>query len=570
MKIVPSFFGLQLIGAVVTLCLYPVSVSSQSITPTNDGTGTQINPNGNRYDIEGGSLSQDGQNLFHSFEKFGLDDGEIANFLSNPDIRNILGRVVGGDASIIQGLIQVTGGNSNLFLMNPAGIVFGANASLNVPADFTATTATGIQFNQNWFNAVGNNDYQALIGTPSGYNFAVDQPGVILNEGNLTLSEGSNLTLLGGTVINTGELSSPGGQITIAAVEGENLVRISQDGQLLNLEISAIKTSSGNYPITPLSLPQLLTGGETTSEANTVVVSNGQVILKNSDTVIPEEPGTTIAAGRLDVSDDNTGGTVNIFSSSLSILESEINTSGENLSGNLLINSDNNITINQLLAQTSSLEITAEQEINVNQITTEGSLTATTNGGSINRIGENSLITAPTVLFQTGETGGIGTVENPLLLDVDNIEAVAGSGGIFLEANSALTVGNVSEEITGLSTTGGGEINLNVEGDLTILEDISTQVIDETNAGDITLNSGGDIESTEGSLDASSGEIVFDEFGDIESISGGEGDGGNISLTAEGNITTSFIYSSSEGMGRGGDITLNSNSGEINTTEGSL
>jgi large exoprotein involved in heme utilization and adhesion len=51
--------------------------------------------------------------------------------------------------------------------MNPAGIVFGRNASLNVPADFTATTATGIGFgNNNWFNATGNNDYQNLIGTP--------------------------------------------------------------------------------------------------------------------------------------------------------------------------------------------------------------------------------------------------------------------------------------------------------------------------------------------------------------------------------------------------------------------
>ncbi len=87
----------------VTLCLQQYSVSAQSITPANDGTGTQINTDGNRYDIEGGSVSQDGENLFHSFEKFGLDNGEIANFLSNPDIRNILGRVVGGDASIIQG-----------------------------------------------------------------------------------------------------------------------------------------------------------------------------------------------------------------------------------------------------------------------------------------------------------------------------------------------------------------------------------------------------------------------------------------------------------------------------------
>uniref|UniRef100_A0ACD5GZT2 Filamentous hemagglutinin N-terminal domain-containing protein n=1 Tax=Desertifilum tharense IPPAS B-1220 TaxID=1781255 RepID=A0ACD5GZT2_9CYAN len=66
-----------------------------------------------------------GTNLFHSFEQFGLSEGQIANFLSSPQIQNILGRVIGGDASIINGLIQVSGGNSNLFLINPAGILFG-------------------------------------------------------------------------------------------------------------------------------------------------------------------------------------------------------------------------------------------------------------------------------------------------------------------------------------------------------------------------------------------------------------------------------------------------------------
>lgn len=105
---------------------------AQSIVPAIDGTDTLVEQEGNRFDIHGGTLSQDGANLFHSFEKLGLDSGQIANFLSNPSIQNILGRVVGGNPSLINGLIQVTGGNSNLFLMNPAGIIFGGNATLNV------------------------------------------------------------------------------------------------------------------------------------------------------------------------------------------------------------------------------------------------------------------------------------------------------------------------------------------------------------------------------------------------------------------------------------------------------
>jgi filamentous hemagglutinin family protein len=153
------------------------SAFAEPITPAADGTGSIITPDGNRFDIRGGTLSKDGANLFHSFQQFGLDSGQIANFVSNQGIHNILGRVVGGNPSLINGLIQVTGGNSNLFLMNPAGIVFGPSASLNVPADFFATTATGIGFGENhWFNAFGDNDYQNLVGTPSQFAFDLSQP----------------------------------------------------------------------------------------------------------------------------------------------------------------------------------------------------------------------------------------------------------------------------------------------------------------------------------------------------------------------------------------------------------
>jgi len=155
----------------------PSQTATAQITPATDGTNTQITPNGNQFNIQGGQQSSDGANLFHSFQQFGLTQGQTANFISNPNIRNILGRVVGGDASLINGLIQVTGGNSNLFLMNPAGIVFGTNASLNVPAAFTSTTATGIGFGNNWFSAVGTNNYAELVGNPNTFAFTNLQPG---------------------------------------------------------------------------------------------------------------------------------------------------------------------------------------------------------------------------------------------------------------------------------------------------------------------------------------------------------------------------------------------------------
>ncbi|WP_446350686.1 CHAT domain-containing protein [Coleofasciculus sp. F4-SAH-05] len=323
----------------------PTPLVSQPITPAADGTRTQVIPDGNHLDIQGGSVSADGANLFHSFQQFGLDSDQIANFLANPQTRNILGRVIGGDASIINGLIQVTGGNANLFLLNPAGIVFGADARLNVPADFTATTATSIGFGDNhWFNVLGNNDYQSLVGVPNKFAFDVSQPGSIVNAGNLAVAEGQNLTLLGGTVINTGQLTAPGGTITIAAVPGENLVRISQPGNLLSLEISP-RPSNTNEPLqlNPLDLPVLLTGtGETVDTGLTVSPTN-EVQLTESGITLPTEAGIAIVSGNLDVSmpdfsaSPQIGGEVNILGDNVALIDARINASGANGGGTVRI-----------------------------------------------------------------------------------------------------------------------------------------------------------------------------------------------------------------------------------------
>ncbi|HBQ97151.1 MAG TPA: hypothetical protein DD761_01265, partial [Cyanobacteria bacterium UBA11691] len=96
---------------------------AQSIIPAQDGVGTIVSPGNNQqFNIQGGT--QAGQNLFHSFQQFGLTQGQIATFMAQPDIQNILGRVVGGDPSIINGLIQLSNSTANLYLVNPAGILF--------------------------------------------------------------------------------------------------------------------------------------------------------------------------------------------------------------------------------------------------------------------------------------------------------------------------------------------------------------------------------------------------------------------------------------------------------------
>ena len=293
--------GLSLIVALILAAISSNQGAQAQVASAADGTGTQVQQNGNQFDITGGSPGgASGANLFHSFEQFGLDANQTANFLATPELRNILGRVVGGDPSIINGLIQVTGGNPNLFLMNPAGMVFGQDARLNVPASFFATTANGIGFdNSQWFQAIGSNNYAALVGEPRAFSFS-GLNGALANFGDLSVNPGQAIALSGSSVLNAGTLTAPGGEITITAVPGTNTVLLGQAGHLLSLEIDNSGLASLQQPT---NLPSLLANSASIHASQVTVNSDGTVTLAGSSlTNVPTTAGTAIVAGSLDVS----------------------------------------------------------------------------------------------------------------------------------------------------------------------------------------------------------------------------------------------------------------------------
>ena len=167
-------------------------VQAQSIT-IDGSTNTNIEQTHHQYDISGGESA--GNNIFHSFEKFGLNHKEIANFLSELGTENIFNRVTGGDISVINGLLKISGGNPNLFLVNPSGIIFGKNSSINVPASFTATTANGIKIGDYWFDALGSNNYENLVGEANGFVFLESNIGGIVNLGNINVGVTEDISL---------------------------------------------------------------------------------------------------------------------------------------------------------------------------------------------------------------------------------------------------------------------------------------------------------------------------------------------------------------------------------------
>ncbi|NJP09820.1 MAG: filamentous hemagglutinin N-terminal domain-containing protein [Leptolyngbyaceae cyanobacterium RU_5_1] len=204
-----------------------------------------------------------GANLLHSLEQLNRVNGQTANFLSPDGIQNLLVRITNGQPSNIDGQILVTnnGLNPNLFLMNPGGIIFGPNASLNVPGSFVATTANAIKlengdiFSSNPAQPLPN---QLLRVNPNAL-FANQLPAPIINRSiainpvtgertGLQVNNGRSLLLIGGEVrLEGGRLTAPGGRVELGAiatgsiglqVTGNNLFLGSANGNLADVRLT--------------------------------------------------------------------------------------------------------------------------------------------------------------------------------------------------------------------------------------------------------------------------------------------------------------------------------------------
>jgi filamentous hemagglutinin family protein len=215
------------------LCLLPLPTKAQEIT-TDGTTATSVNsPDGSNFDIDGGDKA--GGNLFHSFGNFGVPTGGSANFLNSPDVVNIINRVTGGNVSNIDGLIKAAG-SANLFLINPAGIIFGQNARLDIGGSFLGSTADSLRFSDGTeFSATNVSKPILTINAPIGLNLR-DNPSAIDNQANdfgLEVDPGKNIALIGGDVsLNGGLIIAPGGRVELGGLTAAGEIGLNDDGSL--------------------------------------------------------------------------------------------------------------------------------------------------------------------------------------------------------------------------------------------------------------------------------------------------------------------------------------------------
>ncbi|WP_416673926.1 two-partner secretion domain-containing protein [Egbenema bharatensis] len=520
------FYPFGLVG-VMTLAGWAVGLPGMA-QPVPDGSlgaeRSEVVGGGGNFGIVGGATR--GANLFHSFQEFNVDNGGSVYFLNPAGIENILSRVTGNNPSAILGTLGVFGGNANLFLMNPNGIVFGPNARLDVQGSFVATTADAIGFGeQGVFSAIDPQVPPLLTVNPSAFFFnqIAAQPITQIGPPNQTnaagyieglrVPDGRSLLLLGGQInIQDGRLRASGGRLELGGVARTGAVGLEINGNQLSLNFPR-DLDRADISITGLADIDVTGGGG----GGITMYARNLNILDGSDVCAGIGPS------------DNCGSQTSNFG-----------TVGSQ-AGDIVLDAQGTIR-----AATTADRIRIENAVNVNAIGNAGDIII--QGSSLLLEGDSQVISV--------------------------MEGQGNSGDVSIHVRDRLVLEGIDRRGAYLSTQTGGRGNA---GDIRIrARDVrlsgASVIFSGISAGGI--GRGGDIEIQSDSLSLTGGSQIGatvirpgrDEQGNPRS--GGRGAGGSIRLIVSDSIILSgtnpiagfssgiFAFTERGALGRGGEILI--------------
>ena len=447
MKQVASLYLLTNICLSVCFLSHSVTaqISSDGTLSTTVSTDDTVN-----FLIENGDIS--GSNLFHSFLEFSIPNLGSAYFNNATDITNIFSRVTGGNISDIQGLIRANG-TANLFLINPAGIIFGENASLNIGGSFFATTAESVVFGDDIeFSATQPEEAPLLtINITPGLQYGTNPSSIDVSGSNLTVNSGQSISLLGGdVVISNSDISAPGGQINLGGLAETGTVQI--EGLTAKF---AENTVFGNFNLTDASTVDVTS----TNSGNIAINAADFTMSEASEVLAGLTSGGTNAdavAGNITI---NATGNTNFTGKSL--IANDLQTNAVGNSGNIELN-------------TNSLSITGGSRIQTvtNSTGASGDIAIQANTGIVvDGFTDDGLFSGVLSRSATETAGASGNIT---VNSSQNTLTLSNRGFIATVTNGSSDGGNIETNLNNLVIETGGQI--------------VTATTSLGNAGDITIN----------------------------------------------------------------------------------
>ena len=486
---------------------------------TTDGTvNTQVNQRGNLAEITGGETKD--SNLFHSFEDFSIGTGNEAYFNNADSISNIFSRVTGGNVSNIDGLIRANG-DANLFLINPAGIVFGENARLDIGGSFVGSTANSILFADGTIFSANDTqgDLILTVSVPVGLQLGQNSGQInVLGNGNdlsvpdpvfspiifgqqlgLRVKPEQTLVLVSrGITLDGGTIAAPGGRIELGSVADGLVALNSTDsgfslGYENNIALDEIKLKS----------QALADVSGTASIASGSIQVRGQQLTLNNGSLLLGQNIATATAGDIDlnISKSITISGTNQDSTIRSSITNE--TLGIGKGGDIKINTgrlsvDGGATI---VAKTLSPSKAASGNLEI-----EASSIEIIGASSLNPSVTSAIVTAS---FATGDSG-----DNNITTD----SLIASRGGTI--ASSAFDTGNSGD----INITANSIELIGIEPNIFAPSGITASTLGAGDAGDLTINT-----ST----------LSLQQGGRVDASTVASGNAGSVTITATDSIAIS-------------------------------
>jgi filamentous hemagglutinin family protein len=538
---------------------------------------------------------QVGGNLFQSFSQFNLNSSQSATFTGPNTVHNILARVTSGSPSSIDGKIKIDRmmGDANLFFMNPAGVLFGKNAQLDVRGSFAVTTA-------NYLNLVGGGRFNAKIGDDSmlssapvsAFGFLNNAPGpVFVTDSTLKPASQKVFSAVAGDItLSGGKIIGEGSRVNLVSVKSPGKVQLDPANINSAVDVSQFPVM-GTISLADNALidTEGLIGGPISIQGGNLNIDSSQIFSRSNYGALPggnltitiDKRLSMVRGGQIKAVTESSGkgGNISIHTESLSIDGSA--TPGKQTG--ILEFSDVGAT-----GATGNLDITVDKLLSI--VGPQSQISARTssngNGGnvkihaaslSINGLGSPDSEAGILAFSENNATGDAGELN----ITVDKLLTILGGGLISAATFTSGHGGDVTVHTRSLSIDGSAAPNhltgitadantpgAGDAGDATITVDkllsivsagtISARTLSNGNGGDLTIHAGS-LSIDGGVRPGETGIFVLSDSNEPTAT----GDAGKLRLTVDGALNIvggGFISASTITRGRGGDATIHAGS----------
>ena len=514
----------------------------------------QLSMAGGVYDISQNLGQTVGTNLFHTFDSFNLNQGEIAQFSGSEQIQQVISRVIGGEPSLINGTIRSTIPSADFYLLNPYGVLFGESARLEVQGSFHVSTADYLKLSDGGEFHARFPERDILTVTPiASFGFLTDSPAPITINGSGQI----NQQFAANYYAENGELNYKIAPLQLSA---------QQQFSLIGGDI----TISGHYDeknLLPLMyFPQGHINLIGVASQGEVTIQNEQVQLTNFEKFADIQLNHVFA--------ENHGGRLFIQGNQLSLDNSQIISTvlAHDHASHATIRTENNIRLSQ-----STINLSTESRGHAGNISIE------TQGNLILQASEIDVFTTDNAL---GDAGDVFVSAQSLNLDNSTISSNTYSKGdaghITIQNNGDF---NLNESLVSAYTHQAqghaGNVTIENQGSIQLYNStINSGTTGRGNAGHVTINNHQDMNVSGKSwiesntkAQGNAGDVTIQNLGnmylsdgmEIASGTDGDGDGGYIYVDNQGDLTIinhAEFSASTEGNGNAGGVVLN-NQGDV-------